>query len=416
MNKNNNSEKNNYDIIILGSGMVGTALACALGNAHINTNLKKKLRIAVLDRKKPDVTWPYDGYDLRVSALTNASKKILHHLGAWDTMAAHRVTPFNDMHVWDATGNGEITFSSAQIGAPYLGHIVENKVTLNALFERMGQLDNIDYIEPVTTKHVSFSEESVTLTLEDDRTFTAKLIIGADGAQSWLRNTNGIQVNTRDYLQKGVVTTVKTEKNHNNCARQRFLPTGPLAFLPLPDNHCSIVWSTSSDEADRLVKLSDEDFIAELQHAFESDDLGEIESIAFRGAFPLKKQHAIDYCKPRMALVGDAAHTIHPLAGQGVNLGFLDIATLAEEIITASQKKRDIGSLQVLRKYERRRKGDNAMMMGSMDGFHALFANDNSSLSTLRNLGLNLTNKITPVKSRIIEHAMGIDREVPLAG
>ena len=399
-------DSSNYDIIILGSGMVGTALACALGNSN--------LRIAVLDRKKPDISWPIDGYDLRVSALTNASQKILSHIGAWDIMASHRVTPFNDMHVWDATGNGEITFSSAEIGSPCLGHIVENKVTLNALFERMAQLENIDYIEPVATKQVAFNDNYAELTLEDGQTLTSKLIVGADGAQSWLRNTTGIQVETRDYEQKGVVTTVKTEHHHNNCARQRFLPTGPLAFLPLPDGHCSIVWSTSTDEADRLIKLPEEEFISELQIALDTNELGKIESVSFRGAFPLKKQHAKQYCKARMALVGDAAHTIHPLAGQGVNLGFLDIATLAEEIIHATQKHRDIGSLQLLRRYERRRKGDNAMMMSSMDGFHALFANDNSALSSIRNTGLNLANKLVPIKSQLIEHAMGINRDIPL--
>jgi len=398
--------KNEYDIIILGSGMVGTALACALAPS--------KLRIAVLDKKMPDVSWPFEGYDLRVSALTIASQKILRHIKAWETMAAHRVTPFTDMHVWDATGNGEIKFNSAEIGVAQLGHIVENKVTLNALFERMRQCENIDYIEPVTTKSISFAEEHAELTLENKRVFNAKLIVGADGAQSWLRNTTGIQVSTNDYLQKGLVTTVKTQRHHNNCAHQRFLPTGPLAFLPMPDNHCSIVWSTSTDEADRLLKLPEAEFITELQHALNSDELGAIESVALRGAFPLKRQHAKAYCKPRMVLVGDAAHTIHPLAGQGVNLGFLDIATLAAEIIHASEKGRDIGSLQVLRKYERRRKGDNALMMSSMDGFHALFANDNTALSSIRNLGLSLTNKLTPIKSRIIEHAMGIDKKLPL--
>jgi len=401
-----NTNTKNYDIIILGSGMVGTALACALGST--------KLKIAVLDRKKPDISWPFDGYDLRVSALTNASQQLLTQIGAWETMASHRITPFTDMNVWDATGNGEITFSSAETGTPYLGHIVENKVTLNALFESMAKFENIDYMEPVITKQVSFSNDEVELLLDDGRTLNAKLIVGADGANSWLRNSVGIQINTRDYLQKGLVTTVKTQHYHNNCARQRFLPTGPLAFLPLPEGHCSIVWSTNSDEADRLVKLPEEDFIKELQNALGETDLGNIESVSFRGAFPLKKQHATQYCKPRLALVGDAAHTIHPLAGQGVNLGFLDIATLAEEIINATEKKRDIGSIQLLRRYERLRKTDNTMMMSSMDGFHALFANDNKALSSIRNLGLSLTNKITPLKTRLIEHAMGINKKSAL--
>jgi len=401
----NNS--NTYDIIILGSGMVGSALACALGDI-------KDLRIAVLDRQKPDVSWPFEGYDLRVSALTNASQKILRHIDAWETMASHRITPFTDMQVWDATGNGEIKFSSAEIGAPYLGHIVENKVTLNALFKSMSKFKNIDYIEPVITKQLHVNENNVELTLKDGRTLAAKLIVGADGANSWLRNTSNIQINKRDYLQKGLVTAIKTEHHHNNCARQRFLPTGPLAFLPLPDGYCSIVWSTDPDSADRLVKLPETEFIAELQTALGESDLGKIKSVTQRGAFPLIKRHATQYCKPRLALVGDAAHTIHPLAGQGVNLGFLDIATLAEEVIHATEKRRDIGSLQVLRKYERRRKGDNAMMMVSMDGFHTLFANNNKTLSFIRNFGLNLGDRLTPLKSRVVEHAMGIDKDVPL--
>jgi len=408
-----------YDIIILGSGMVGTALACALGSSigstktpdrkENNINNISKLRIAVLDLKKPNINWPITGYDLRVSALTSASQQFLTHIGAWDIMSSLRITPFTDMQVWDSSGNGEITFSSAEIGTPYLGHIVENTVTLNALFKRMSDFENIDYIEPVKTKHVKIDNDQVTLTLDDDRTFKAKLIIGADGANSWLRKTTGIQINTRDYMQKGLVTTVKTEHYHNNCARQRFLTTGPLAFLPLPSGHCSIVWSTSPEEADRLVSIPTDEFVSELQNALGESSLGKIESVATRGAFPLIKRHATQYCKPRLALVGDAAHTIHPLAGQGVNLGFLDAATLAEEIIQAAQSKRDIGSLQTLRKYERRRKGDNTMMMGSMDGFHALFANNNATLSSLRNFGLDLTNKLTPIKSKIIKHAMGMD-------
>jgi len=394
-----------YDIIILGSGMVGTALACALGNTN--------LRIAVLDKKKPDTAWPIEGYDLRVSALTAASQKILDNIDVWNTMTEHRVTPFYTMHVWDSTGPGEVTFDSGDTGNPQLGHIVENRVTLNALFNKLSTIKNIDYIEPVNTVNAEVSKYHASLTLDDGSILKAKLIVGADGANSWLRNISNIETSQRDYQQKGVVTTVKTEYSHNNCARQRFLPTGPLAFLPLSENYCSIVWSTSNEDADRLVKLENNDFIKELSDAIDCDDLGEIESIGFRGAFPLKRQHAQHYCKPRIALVGDAAHTIHPLAGQGVNLGFLDIVTLADELISANSRERDIGSYSVLRKYERKRKGDNAMMMTSMDGFHALFANDNHSLSLARNFGLSLTDQITPLKSHIIKHAMGMDRNLP---
>ena len=401
-----NIKHNEYDLIILGSGMVGSALACALSESS--------LKIALLDFKAPDIKWPIDGFDLRVSALTYASQQILDHIGAWQYMLKRRVSPFNQMHVWDATGHGEINFNSEDIGASQLGHIVENRVTLGALFDVIKTKTNIDYIEPAIATELIHTTDGIRLKLNDDTVLSAKLIVGADGARSWLRSQAGIQINTRDYEQKGLVTTVKTSGSHQQTARQRFLPTGPLAFLPLTENHCSIVWSTSHEEAERLLKLSEKEFITELQNAIGETPLGEIESISQRGAFPLRKQHAEHYCKPNLVLVGDAAHTIHPLAGQGVNLGLLDIATLAEEILDACDKNRNFSDYQVLRRYERRRKGDNTLMLSAMDGFHLLFANENKMLSNIRNIGLGITNSLTPVKSRFIEHAMGINRKIPL--
>jgi len=401
------SKNKQYDLIILGSGMVGSALACALAET--------KLRIALLDKQKPQLDWPIEGYDLRVSALTYASQKILNHIGAWPSMLKRRVSPFSTMLVWDASGDGKIEFDAENSGVPQLGHIVENRVTQGALFDCIEKHRNIDYLQPVTAVNTITNEKKAELILDNDDILEAKLIVGADGARSWLRQQANIQVSSKDYGQKGVVTTVKTKFHHNETARQRFLPTGPLAFLPLPDGYCSIVWSTTSDEADRLVKMDEEAFIKELNNALGESELGHVESVGVRAAFPLKKQHADQYCAQRMVLVGDAAHTIHPLAGQGVNLGLLDIATLAEEIISAIEKRRDIGSQTLLRRYERRRKGENLLMMSSMDGFHALFSNDNKGLSLIRNLGLNITNKITPVKSKLMEHAMGLDKNTPLA-
>ncbi len=395
-----------YDIIILGSGMVGSALACALA--------KTDLRIALLDKQKPSLDWPMDGYDLRVSAITFASQKILDHIGAWSGIIKRRATPFSQMQVWDATGDGSITFSAEDSGAPYLGHIVENRVTQGALFDCFTQHNNIDYLQPVTAISVTSDEKKVELCLDNGDKLQAKLIVGADGAQSWLRGQTNIQVSIKDYQQKGLVTTVKTENHHKHTARQRFLPTGPLAFLPLPDGQCSIVWSTRPEEADRMVKMDETLFMETLEKALGQSDLGQIKSIGVRDAFPLKKSHVDRYCDQRLVLVGDAAHTIHPLAGQGVNLGFMDIATLAEEVLSATDKGRDIGNKTVLRRYERRRRGDNLLMMRSMDGFHALFANDNTGLSFIRNLGLNVTHQIPLLKSQLMSHAMGFNRRIPL--
>lgn len=398
--------KKQYDIVILGGGMVGTALACALAESP--------LKIALLDHKAPDISWPIEGFDIRVSALTYASQQILNYIGAWEKMKHLRVTPFNDMHVWDATGKGSIHFSSADIGAQQLGHIVENRVTLAALFDVLKSKKNVDYIEPVVATAFTRINNEAQLTLSDNRCISSKLIIGADGARSWLRNQTGIQINTRDYEQKGVVATVQFSGTHENTARQRFLPTGPLAFLPLSDNYCSIVWSTNHDEASRLLQISEHDFLSELQQAIGHTPMEDMISISPRAAFPLHKQHAETYCQPHLALIGDAAHTIHPLAGQGVNLGLLDAATLAEEILVAYNNHKNFADYLLLRRYERRRKTDNTLMLTAMDGFHLLFANENKLLSTIRNIGLGVTDKLSPIKTRFIEHAMGLDRKIPL--
>jgi 2-octaprenylphenol hydroxylase len=317
------------------------------------------------------------------------------------------------MHVWDATGDGNIHFDCAELAVPSLGHIIENHVIQSTLVERMQGFNNISYLAPVKAASLRVSSERAELQLEDGRQLNSKLIVGADGARSWVRETLGINTNGWAYGQKGVVCTVSTEHSHQDTCWQRFLPTGPLAFLPMTDNHSSIVWSTTEEQADELLQLDDESFMTRMTEALGDSPLGKVISTSRRAAFPLRRQHSEEYVRDRVVLVGDAAHTIHPLAGQGVNLGLLDAAALAETIGERLKKGRDIGRYSNLRKYERARKSDNLLMMASMDGFKRLFSNDNRLASVSRNLGLDITDRVIPLKHEIIHHAMGLKGDLP---
>lgn len=393
-----------YDVVIAGGGMVGACLACALGNSS--------LRVAVIEGRAPEDVRPDDEVDLRVSAVTRASQRIFASLGAWEGMAARRVSPFREMQVWDSAGPGHIHFDSADIAEATLGHIVENRVIQMALWDRMRAFDNVELICGVTVSSLAVEDDAALVGLSDGRTLTAKLVAAADGANSQVRSLAGIQVYGWSYGQKAVVATVTTELPHRETAWQRFLPDGPLAFLPLKDGRCSIVWSAAPDHADQLVQLEEQDFLAALQAAF-GDTLGRMARVGPRLALPLRLQHATEYVKPRLALMGDAAHAIHPLAGQGVNLGLLDAATLAEVLLDAAAAKRDIGVYPVLRRYERWRKGDNLAMMAAMDGFKRLFGSRLPPVRWARNLGLGVTNALPAVKRLIVRHAMGLEGDLP---
>jgi len=393
-----------YDLIIVGGGMVGAGLACALGGGT--------LRVAVVESREPELAWPPVDYDIRVSAITRASQRFFENVGAWKGLQQRRVHAYSDMHVWDATGSGVIHFDSADIGEPDLGHIIENSVIQAALVERLQQFDNIDFLCPVQLESVYWDEQTASVTTTAGATLSARLLVGADGARSWVRQQAGIGVKGWSYDQSAVVCTVQTEGPHQDTCWQRFMPTGPLAFLPMADNHSSIVWSTSPEQAQSLLALEEGDFCRVLGDGLENR-LGKVVSVGQRGAFPLRLQHAEQYVKPRLALVGDAAHTIHPLAGQGVNLGLADAATLAELLLEAAASHQDIGALPLLRRYERWRKADNLTMMAAMDGFKHLFGNDRLPLRWVRNLGLNLANGLLPLKNLLIRYAMGLSGTVP---
>jgi len=393
--------KTHYDIIIVGAGMVGATLACGLAEEA------EQLSIALIDASEPKLDWDSESYDMRVSAITRASQKLFKEVGVWEYIIEQRISPYQEMFVWDAAGKGELHFDSADMGESDLGHIIENRVIVKALHQRIKELPQIELLCPAKLEKIEFNQDKNIVTLENKTELTANLVVAADGSRSWVRQQADIAVKGWDFDQAALVTTVKTEKYHQDTAWQRFLPTGPLAFLPLTEGYSSIVWSTSPEEAKRLTEISEEKFANEIEQAFESK-LGKITSVAGRAVFPLRLFETLNYVKPRLALVGDAAHTIHPLAGQGVNLGLADVASLMDVIVESLNDKKDIGDLKVLRRYERWRRSENRAMIIAMDGLKRLFGSELSAVKELRSLGLDITNKITPLKNIIMQQAMGI--------
>ncbi len=384
--------------------MVGATLACALRDSG--------LRIAVVEARRPRRSWPADSVDLRVSAISAASERIFRALDVWPGMATRGVSPFLEMHVWDAGGRGEIHFDSADLGTPRLGHIIENRVIQAALLEGMDDAANLELICPAAIENFQHSADGLRLQLSDGAELQTALLVGADGGASRVRELADIATRGWSYEQQAVVAVVATQLPHGRTAWQRFLPQGPLAFLPLRDGRSSIVWSTTPEHAAALLAMAEEEFCAALGEAFDHR-LGPVLETGPRAAFPLRLQHTLRYVGERLALVGDAAHMIHPLAGQGVNLGLLDAAALAEVIVGARQRGRDFSSAMVLRRYERWRKGDNLITMAAMDGFKRLFGTDFMPLRLARNLGMELVNRAVPVKNQLISHAMGLCGDLP---
>ncbi|HEV2332502.1 MAG TPA: UbiH/UbiF/VisC/COQ6 family ubiquinone biosynthesis hydroxylase [Gammaproteobacteria bacterium] len=395
---------NNFDVVIVGGGVVGAALACALKDSSLS--------IALLDTQPAAAFDPKAEVDLRVFALSRASRRILESVGAWEAIAAARVSPYREMHVWDARGEGSIHFDSAELGEPELGYIVENRLLQHALWAELEDRPQVTLLAPAQPEALSITDEAVTLGVSGGRRLKARLVVAADGAGSKTRAMAGIETEDAPYGQRAVVAHVQTELPHRETAWQRFLPTGPLAFLPLKDGRVSIVWSADEAEAERILALDDAAFCAALTEA-SAARLGEVHGTTQRVAFPLQRLHAREYVRPRFALAGDAAHALHPLAGQGVNLGLLDAAALAEVISAAARRGRDIGDMGVLRRYERWRKGDNLSMIFALDGFKRLFSNGNAPLTRLRNAGLRAVDGFTPLKHAFMRRAMGLSGDLP---
>ncbi|WP_339411592.1 2-octaprenyl-3-methyl-6-methoxy-1,4-benzoquinol hydroxylase [Pseudomonas sp. EA_35y_Pfl2_R5] len=397
------------DLIIVGAGMVGSALALALQDQGLD--------IILLDGSPLSVK-PFDAasaFEPRVSALSAASQRILDRLGVWDGIVARRACPYAEMQVWDGSGTGQIHFSAASVHAESLGHIVENRVVQDALLECLHD-SQIGLLPGARLEQLRRSGDGWLLSLSDGRELRAPLLIAADGANSAVRRLAGCATREWDYLHHAIVTSVRCSKAHQATAWQRFTDDGPLAFLPLAgpagEHWCSIVWSVTPTEAERLMALDDAGFRRALGFAFEHR-LGDILQADPRVCIPLRQRHAKRYVEDGLALIGDAAHSIHPLAGQGVNLGFLDVAVLAEVLLHAAQRGERLGDVKVLSRYERRRMPHNLAMMAAMEGFERLFQADPLPVRWLRNSGLNWVDDLPEAKALFVRQALGLSGDLP---
>ena len=382
-----------YDVIIAGAGLVGSSLALALKNSG--------LRLALVETHAPAWNDP-TGWDNRIYALSPGTAAFLDSCSVWQRLDSARITVISEMQVYGDDGASRLDFSAYDCGLPVLAFIAENRQLQQAMWQQLAAQENLDLLCPGECAAIEWAAEHITLRLKDGTHIDAKLLVGADGGDSKVRELAGIDAKRHPYNQFAVVANFEAEKAHRNIAYQWFRQDGVLAYLPLPEMRISIVWSTGEDHAQSLLALAQEQFCSEVAKTG-GNELGDLRMITPCAAFPLKLLRVERLVNPRIALIGDAAHVVHPLAGQGVNLGFQDARVLAETLMNRGVQA-DCGDYHLLRRYERARKEDILAMQLTTHGLQRLFSNP--WLSGLRNFGLKLTNGLPQIKNFLVQRAL----------
>ncbi|MBI5429444.1 MAG: UbiH/UbiF family hydroxylase [Nitrosomonadales bacterium] len=395
----------NFDVVIIGGGLVGASLAAALKHSGLSLALVESQSSLMRGDVSASVDNPVNAnnWDSRIYAISPGSRSFLEQSGAWSLLDDSRIAPVEEMRVFGDTG-AELEFSAYQMGVPELACILENRALQQALWQVVREQENLTLLNPARCVSLKIGADAAELTLEDGRVLSAGLIVGADGRDSWVRNQAGISAAPVDYQQHGVVANFSTGLPHRGIAYQWFQPDGILALLPLPGNRVSMVWSVEARRAVPLLALSHGELCAKVAAAAQHT-LGEMQIVTPPAAFPLRLLVLPQISAPRVALIGDAAHNMHPLAGQGVNTGFRDARQLAQVLVERGAQN-DCGDAQLLRRYERKRKEDIYTMQATTYGLKHLFNNDVPLLRSLRNAGLDITNRISPLKKTLMQHAL----------
>ncbi len=405
------TESSNVDLLIAGAGMTGLALALAMSELGCRVEVVDPQALDLLQLNGLIEQKLKTDFDSRVSALTLASQQLLVNLGVWPQICRWGAEPYTRMYVWDGETRGEIDFDANEVHQPYLGHIVENRWIQFALLQAAAKDPGIRLTPGVKIERfLEFRSEGGSVQLSDGSQRLAKLVIGADGAESQTRKLAGLGTHEWDYGHHAVVATLRTEKSHQDCCWQCFTADGPLALLPLadPDKRAlSLVWSTSADHARQLVSMDESEFCAAITDGSRSI-LGAVQSASQVQSIRLKQRHAQSYVTQGLALIGDAAHTIHPLAGQGVNLGFQDVGALVDQLQDALARNESIGDIRVLRRYQRARRFRNVKMTAMMEGFKRLFEPQPPLVEMGRSIGMRLVGHSGPVKQHLMHEAMGL--------